>query len=129
MICTCASSFFGRAHRVARAFPELRTTLGGASVVPDISVYRWDRVPSDERGNVPEDVQEPPDIAVEVISPGQTLKELVDRCRWYVEHGVRVVLLVTRGAAPSASSARGPSRVRSAARSGSTSATPCPASS
>jgi Uma2 family endonuclease len=85
---------FGLEHRLACAFPETRVTIAGASVVPDLIVYRWERVPSDARGDVPEDFSEPPDIAVEIASPGQTLKDLADRCRWYVEHGVHVALLV-----------------------------------
>ena len=85
---------FGLEHHLACAFPETRVTIAGASVVPDVIVYRWERVPSDERGDIPEDFSEPPDIAVEIASAGQTRKELVDRCRWYVEHGVQVALLV-----------------------------------
>ena len=76
------------------AFTETRVTLDGASFVPDLIVYRSDRVPSDERGDIAEDFHEPPDVAVEIGSPGQTLKDLVERCRWYVEHGVHVALLV-----------------------------------
>jgi Uma2 family endonuclease len=33
-------------------------------------------------------------VAVEIASPGQTLGTQMDRCRWYVEHGVPVALLV-----------------------------------
>ena len=85
---------FGEAHSSARAFPETRTTYAGASFVPDLVVYRSERVPSDDRGNIPEEFQTPPDIAVEIWSPGQTLGDLVARCRWYVEHGVSVALFV-----------------------------------
>ena len=79
---------------VVTAFTETRVTFGGGSFVPDVIVYRSDRVPADERGDIAEDFYEPPDVAVEIASPGQTLKDLTDRCRWYVDHGVLVVLLV-----------------------------------
>jgi Uma2 family endonuclease len=36
----------------------------------------------------------PPDLAVEIISPGQTLGAQRDRCRWYVDNGVAVSLFV-----------------------------------
>jgi Uma2 family endonuclease len=85
---------FGLERRLASAFPETRVTFGGASFVPDLIVYRWERIPSDERGDVPSYFYEPPDIAVEIASPGQTPEALAERCRWYVEHGVRVALLV-----------------------------------
>ncbi|MBA2449687.1 MAG: Uma2 family endonuclease [Chloroflexi bacterium] len=81
-------------RRLARVFTETRTTYAGASFVPDLVVYRWERVPSDDQGDIPEELQTPPDIAIEVWSPGQTLGDLADRCRWYVEHGVPVALFV-----------------------------------
>jgi Uma2 family endonuclease len=51
-------------------------------------------VPLDEHGDIAEDFYEAPDIAVEIWSPGQTINDLVDRCRWYVDHGVPAALLV-----------------------------------
>jgi Uma2 family endonuclease len=74
--------------------PELRATFAGASVVPDISVYRWERVPVDDAGEVADDFTAPPDIAVEIASPRQSSTALVRRCLWYVEHGVQIALLV-----------------------------------
>jgi Uma2 family endonuclease len=38
--------------RIARAFPELRCTFGGRSIVPDVSVFTWQRIPRDENGEV-----------------------------------------------------------------------------
>jgi Uma2 family endonuclease len=85
---------FGIPRRLARAFPELRTTFAGASFVPDVAVFTWERIPADADGELPDEVFVPPDIAIEVISPGQPLARLFQRCRWYVEHGVRLALLV-----------------------------------
>jgi Uma2 family endonuclease len=36
----------------------------------------------------------PPDLAVEIVSPGQSRRELRDRCRWYVSNGVEIAILV-----------------------------------
>ncbi len=83
-----------RQRKLARAFPELRTTFGGASRVPDIAVYRWDRIPRDASGRIANDFLEPPDIAIEIASPEQSANALVRRCLWYVAHGVHVALLV-----------------------------------
>jgi Uma2 family endonuclease len=83
--------------RQAYAFPELRTTFAGASVVPDVSIYRWHRIPVDAGGEVVEDALEPPDVAIEILSPGQSLRSGQTRCRWYVEHGVVVAILVAPG--------------------------------
>jgi Uma2 family endonuclease len=37
---------------------------------------------------------EPPDIAVEIVSPGQNVSSLIRKCLGYLDVGVRVVLLV-----------------------------------
>lgn len=88
---------FARPRKLARAFTELRASFTGHSPVPDVSVYLWERIPVTERGTVANRFVEPPDIAVEIRSPEQTLKSQIERCHWYVEHGVRVVLLVDPG--------------------------------
>ena len=69
-------------------------TFGGRSLVPDLSYYTWERVPRTPAGRVAEDFTTPPDLVVEILSPGQRLNALTRRCRWYVDNGVRVVLLV-----------------------------------
>jgi Uma2 family endonuclease len=81
-------------HKLAIAFPELRTTYGGASPVPDVAVVVWDRLPRDATGEFLDDFYAPPDIAIEILSPGQRLAPLRRRWHWYVDHGVRVALLV-----------------------------------
>ncbi len=79
--------------RPFRVFTETRVTFGGVSAVPDLIVYRRERVPRDAAGQVAEDFTVAPDIAVEIISPGQTRRELTERCRWYVENGVSLAIL------------------------------------
>lgn len=85
---------FTRPRKLALAFTELRTTYAGFSRVPDVSVYRWERIPRDASGEVANDFFEPPDIVVEIISPSQRVNALVRRCLWYGEHGVRAALLL-----------------------------------
>jgi Uma2 family endonuclease len=83
-----------RPLKLARAFTELRTTFAGVSRVPDLVVYRWQRIPIDAEGRLANDFQDPPDIAVEIASPEQSVNQLVRRCLWYVAHGVTLALLV-----------------------------------
>jgi Uma2 family endonuclease len=85
---------FAEPRELAAAFAELRTTFGGSSFVPDVSMYRWERLPADATGDLLDDCQEPPDIAVEIVSPGQSPTRLANQCRWYVENGVRLAILV-----------------------------------
>ncbi|HLZ10273.1 MAG TPA: Uma2 family endonuclease [Chloroflexota bacterium] len=85
---------FSRPRKIARAFPELRTTFAGASRVPDVAVYRQDRIPLDAASRIANDFFEPPDLVVEIVSPEQGVNPLVRRCLWYIGHGVTVALLV-----------------------------------
>jgi len=85
---------FGRPRRLAYAFAELRTIYGGAAYVPDVAVYRWARIPRDGMGKVQNDFMVPPDIAVEVVSPKQSMSSLTRKCLWYVENGVQIALIV-----------------------------------
>ena len=85
---------FAQPVRLAFAFPELRVTFGGVSRIPDVAVYRWDRVPRTPDGRVADDFLTPPDMAVEIVSPDQRVTALIRRCLWYVANGVRIALLV-----------------------------------
>ncbi len=85
---------FARPGKLARAFTELRSSFSGRSYVPDVSVYRWERMPVDEAGEVANDFIEAPDIAVEIVSPEQSVNAQVRRCLWFVANGVGAALLV-----------------------------------
>lgn len=85
---------FARPRKMARAYNELRVTFGGNSLVPDLSVYRWLRLPIDATGEVADDFTEPPDIVVEIVSPRQSRTSLLRRCHWFVANGVAIALLV-----------------------------------
>jgi Uma2 family endonuclease len=82
-----------RPRKLARAYPELRATYAGLSRVPDVAVYLWHRIPRLPNGRVANRFTEPPDIAVEIVSPDQTATDLVSKCIWYVKNGVRIALI------------------------------------
>ena len=75
-------------------FTELRVTFGGASRVSDLAVFTWDRVLVGDDGEVVDDVNAPPDIAIEIVSPEQSLAGQMRRGTWYVANGVRIALVV-----------------------------------
>ncbi|NJO39848.1 MAG: Uma2 family endonuclease [Cyanobacteria bacterium CRU_2_1] len=58
--------------RIALAFPELRCTFGGRSLVPDIAVFRWQTIPRDEQGQVANLFSVAPDWIIEILSPDQS---------------------------------------------------------
>ena len=58
--------------QMARAFAELRCTFGGRSIVPDISVFTWSRIPRKENGAVANVFLLAPDWTIEILSPNQS---------------------------------------------------------
>ena len=84
---------FAIPRQLARAASECRIILGEETYVPDVIVFRWDRIPEDENGQVPDDVYIAPDLVLEILSPGQTVRSSLDRCRELVEYGVQVAIL------------------------------------
>ncbi|MEO0377984.1 MAG: Uma2 family endonuclease [Cyanobacteria bacterium P01_A01_bin.17] len=60
-----------RSEQIACAFPELRCTFDGASIVPNIAVFTWARIPTDENGEIANVFPLAPDWTIEILSPGQ----------------------------------------------------------
>lgn len=89
--------FFNRSlrpNKVALALTELRATFEGSSRVPDIAVYRWERIPRNDHGGIANHFLTPPDIAVEIRSPEQTARAQIRRCREYIRDGVAIAIMV-----------------------------------
>lgn len=83
-----------RPRGLGRIYPELRCTFGGRSLVPDLSFFRKGRVPRHPDGKQVEDLFVPPDLAIEIISPGQTIKNLTARLDWCPANGVELAWLI-----------------------------------
>jgi len=82
-----------RPQKLALALPELRTTYAGLSRVPDVAIYLWGRIPRQADGRIANRFTDPPDIAVEIVSPDQAATDLFDKCIWYVKNGVKIALI------------------------------------
>ncbi|MGA1474779.1 MAG: Uma2 family endonuclease [Prochlorothrix sp.] len=65
--------------KIAGVFPELRCTFGGVSIVPDVAVVRWERIPRDGTGEVANRFLLPPDWAIEILSPDQSQSKVLER--------------------------------------------------
>jgi len=68
-----------RSQKIARAFTELRCTFGGRSIVPDIAVFRWSRIPKTETGRIASRFEIAPDWVIEIASPGQSITFLLNK--------------------------------------------------
>lgn len=58
--------------KIARAFPKLRCTFGGKSIVPDVSVLVSERIPRYENGSIANKFLLAPDWIIEILSPDQS---------------------------------------------------------
>ncbi len=76
--------------KIAYAFPELRCTFGGASIVPDISVFRWDRILRKPSGRVANRFEIYPDWAIEILSPDQRQNKVLANLLHCVDNGTEL---------------------------------------
>jgi Uma2 family endonuclease len=83
----------GRARRHGRAFTETRFVTPDWAPVPDISYYRIGRIQPESPDSYG-DFQVPPDIAVEIVSPAQSVSEQLKKCLRYAELGVTISLVI-----------------------------------
>jgi Uma2 family endonuclease len=75
-----------------RFISELTIELGEKTAVPDISIYNHFDIQWDEEE--PAVREEPPIVAIEIISPSQTLTEIRDKARKYFVQGVKSCWIV-----------------------------------
>jgi Uma2 family endonuclease len=83
----------GEDRQLGLVFAETRFVTPGWAPVPDVSYYRRERVQPRSRDRLG-DFHIPPDIAVEIVSPDQTIRELLEKCLRFAEVGVAVSLVV-----------------------------------
>ncbi len=81
-------------RRAARAFSELRCTFGGRSIVPDVSVFTWSRIPRDEKGEVADTFQMQPDWVIEILSPEQSQTKVTKNILHCLDHGTGIGWLI-----------------------------------
>ncbi len=90
-------NLFTRPRKLALAFTELRATYGEFSLVPDVAVYRWGRIPRTPDGKVADRFVEAPDISIEIVSPLQSVTVLAQKCVILLERGSEIALVVDPG--------------------------------
>ncbi|MGH7998293.1 MAG: Uma2 family endonuclease [Brasilonema sp.] len=81
-------------QKIARAFPELRCTFGGRSIVPDIAVFTWGRIPRKENGGVANLFQTSPDWTIEILSPDQSQTKVIKNILHCLEYETQMGWLI-----------------------------------
>jgi Uma2 family endonuclease len=85
------------APRIAYAFPELRFTFGGRSIIPDIAVLRWQNIPLDENREPLDNVLSAPDWTIEILSPDQSANRVTGNILHCLKHGCLLGWLIDPG--------------------------------
>jgi Uma2 family endonuclease len=80
--------------KIAYAFSELRCTFGGKSIVPDISIFRWERIPLSSAGRIANRFETHPDWVVEILSPNQKQTKVLGNLLHCSEYGTKLGWLI-----------------------------------
>ncbi len=90
-------SFINNALRksgVAIAFPELRCTFGGHSIVPDVVILKTENILKDEQGEIVNDFNVAPSWLIEILSPDQNTTPVITKILHSLQHGTEVGWLI-----------------------------------
>src|SRR5581483_7484718 len=80
-----------RSRRLGIVLTETRFVTPSWAPVPDVLYYRKERLTT---RRPPADFTDPPDLAIEIVSPEQTVTSLMKKCQRYLAVGVKVALVV-----------------------------------
>ena len=80
---------FAKPSSLGLAFPELRCTFAGRSIVPDVVFLLASHVDVDSEGELVDETFRPPDIHIEIGSPDQPAKRNRERLLFSTARDVR----------------------------------------
>lgn len=81
-------------QQIAYAFPELRCTFGGQSIVPDVAVLCWNRIKLNDEGEPVDDVLIAPDWVIEILSPEQSSNRVTGNILHCLKYGSQLGWLI-----------------------------------
>ena len=76
-------------QKLAYAFPELRCKFAGKSLVPDIAVFEWNRIPLLLNGRIANQFEIPPDWTIEILSPNQSPNRVIRNIMFCIQNGTK----------------------------------------
>jgi Uma2 family endonuclease len=68
----------------------LRCVFGGLAIVPDIAVFRWERIPRSPSGRIANRFEIHPDWAIEILSPDQRYRQVLGKLLHCAEYGTEL---------------------------------------
>ncbi|MEG5161827.1 Uma2 family endonuclease [Microcoleus sp. AT3-A2] len=84
----------GKPQKLAYAFPELRCTFGGRSIVPDIAVFEWPRIPLNSLGKIENRFEIAPDWTIEILSPEQSSSRVINKILFCLKNHTKLGWLI-----------------------------------
>jgi len=84
----------GEPQKLAYAFPEVRCTFGGRSLVPDIAVFEWSRIPLNANGEIENRFEIVPDWTIEILSPDQNPTRVINNILFCLNHNAKLGWLI-----------------------------------
>ena len=79
--------------------PELRCTFSGRSIIPDVAVFCWERLPVDENGTLANAFDAQPDWTIEILSPEQSSTRVTSNILHCLASGCQLGWLIDPGEA------------------------------
>ncbi|ACK72870.1 protein of unknown function DUF820 [Gloeothece citriformis PCC 7424] len=89
-----AINYRGKSKKLVYALPELRCTFGGRSIVPDVAVFRWERIPKTSQGRIVNKLEIYPDWIIEILSPEQSANRVMKKILFSVRQGTQLGWLI-----------------------------------
>ena len=77
-------------QKLAYAFPELRCTFARKSIVPDIAVFEWQRIPLLPNGRIANQFEIPTDWTIEIFSPKQSPNRVIRNITFAIQNGTKL---------------------------------------
>lgn len=84
----------GEPQQLAIPLVELRCTFAGRSLVPDIAVLEWSRIPRQDNGMLDNKFLAAPDWIIEIVSPEQSPNLLIEKITFCLKHGTKLGWLI-----------------------------------
>jgi Uma2 family endonuclease len=80
--------------KIGLIFPELRCTFAGRSIVPDLAVFEWHRLPKTESGKIANRFEIHPDWIIEILSPEQSANKVIKKILFCLKKGTKLGWLI-----------------------------------
>ncbi|MBW4534645.1 MAG: Uma2 family endonuclease [Pleurocapsa minor HA4230-MV1] len=84
----------GKPQKLACAFPELRCTFAGSSIVPDVAVFEWQNIPLKTSGRIANKFEVAPDWTIEILSPNQSPNRVIRKITFCLSQGTKLGWLI-----------------------------------